>query len=48
MAQTFPPQSAFACVHTTPFGREVVPEVYWMPTGAMGSAGRSGASAASP
>jgi len=26
---TFAAQSALPCVHTTPLGRDVVPEVYW-------------------
>ncbi len=42
------PQSALAWVQSTPLGREVVPEVYCTPTGAMGSAGRSGMVAGSP
>ena len=41
-------QIALAWVWTTAFGRDVVPDVYMMPTGAIGSASRSGQSAASP
>jgi hypothetical protein len=41
-------QITFACVCTTAFGRDVVPEVNMMPTGSIGSAGRSGSAAASP
>src|SRR5690348_8372141 len=32
--------SAFACVQTTPLGRDVVPEVYWTLIGAPGSGAR--------
>ena len=32
-------QTALACVWTTAFGREVVPEVNMMPAGSIGSAG---------
>ena len=41
-------QTAFAWVCTTAFGRDVVPDVYMIPTGAIGSASRFGQSAASP
>ena len=45
---TLAAQRALAWVCTTAFGREVVPDVNMMPTGAIGSAGRSGQSASSP
>jgi hypothetical protein len=48
MALTCAPQSAFACVHSTPFGRDVVPDVYCTPIGRAGSGGRLGARSASP
>ena len=41
-------QITLACVCTTAFGREVVPEVNMIPTGSIGSAGRSGSAAPSP
>jgi hypothetical protein len=34
------PHSVLACVCTTAFGRDVVPEVNMIPTGSIGSAGR--------
>src|SRR6201996_3143601 len=39
------PHSALAWVHSTAFGRDVVPEVYCTLQGASGSAGRRGQSA---
>jgi hypothetical protein len=41
-------QITFACVCTTAFGRDVVPEVNMIPTGSIGSAARSGSAAPSP
>src|SRR5581483_3325326 len=41
------PHSALAWVHSTAFGRDVVPEVYCTLHGASGSAGRRGRSAES-
>src|SRR5690606_24294490 len=41
-ALTRAPHSAFAWVQSTPFGREVVPDVYCTENGAIGSCGRAG------
>ena len=41
-------QMALAWVCTTALGREVVPEVYMIPTGSIGSAGRPGKPSSSP
>src|ERR1700761_7192214 len=46
-ALTFAPHSALACVHSTAFGRDVVPEVYCTLQGASGSMARRGRSALS-
>src|ERR1700730_11408982 len=43
-----PPHNALAWVHSTAFGRAVVPEVYCTANGAVGSQGRAGRSDASP
>ncbi len=42
------PHRPFACVQSTPFGRDVVPDVYWILLTASGSASSSGAPFSSP